>query len=485
MGEASVIDAKEVEHGGVEVVDGDGVFNSGVAEFISGAIGEAFFDAAASEPDGEAFIVMVATGGTFVGLGHGGAAKFTGPDDQGFLEHAALAEVTDKSGTGPVGFEGFPGQVFAQPVVVVPITMVKLDETDAAFGEAAGEEAVRGEGAIAGGAAVFLKDAHWLSGNVHEFGDAGLHLVSHLVLGDAGGDFRIVHDVIVMGVDGIDGANEVALLRTAEAGRALEVENGIALPAELDALVAAGEKTGGPLTHGNGLGRTSAAVRDEHDEARQVFGFGAETVRDPRTHGGTTDDLGAGVHEGVGGVVVDRVGGHRADDAEFVCDGADVREKLGDFSAALAEALEGGLGRPTNELLALELGELLAGGEALGHGLAIHAREAGLVIKGFELAWSPRHGKPDDAADFGWMMRWMNECLGGSSGADERRLEQAREGHGTKGAPCPAEEDPAGLLLPRELCEFRFHRGETSIRLARGKSKRQMTTASRCEIASS
>ena len=38
-GEAFVIDAEEVEDGGVEVVDVDGVFGDGVAEFVGLAVG--------------------------------------------------------------------------------------------------------------------------------------------------------------------------------------------------------------------------------------------------------------------------------------------------------------------------------------------------------------------------------------------------------------------------------------------------------------
>ena len=47
VGEALVVDAEEVEHGGVEVVDGDGVPGDVVAEVVGGAPGGAALDAAA------------------------------------------------------------------------------------------------------------------------------------------------------------------------------------------------------------------------------------------------------------------------------------------------------------------------------------------------------------------------------------------------------------------------------------------------------
>ena len=46
------------------------------------------------------------------------------------------------------------------------------------------------------------------------------------------------------------------------------------------------------------------------------------------------------VHEGVGRVVVDLLGLHRADDADVVGDPGDVREQVGDFLARFAVLLE-------------------------------------------------------------------------------------------------------------------------------------------------
>src|SRR5262245_48152898 len=78
-GELLVVEADEVEDGGVEVVDVDAVFDGLVAEFVGGAVDVAALDAAAGEPHGEAEAVVVAT---LVALGSGGAAEFTAPDHQ-------------------------------------------------------------------------------------------------------------------------------------------------------------------------------------------------------------------------------------------------------------------------------------------------------------------------------------------------------------------------------------------------------------------
>ena len=85
-GEAFVVDADQVQHGGVEVVDFDLVLNGSVAPFIGGTIGHAAFDASAGHPDGKALGIVIAT---IRSLGKGGTAEFAGKNQQGFIEQAA------------------------------------------------------------------------------------------------------------------------------------------------------------------------------------------------------------------------------------------------------------------------------------------------------------------------------------------------------------------------------------------------------------
>ena len=46
VGEAFVVEAEQVQHGGVEVVDVDGVVLGAEAEVVGGSVGDAAFDAA-------------------------------------------------------------------------------------------------------------------------------------------------------------------------------------------------------------------------------------------------------------------------------------------------------------------------------------------------------------------------------------------------------------------------------------------------------
>lgn len=60
VGEAFVVEAEEVEHGGVKVVHVEAVGDGGVTNFIGCTVGVAGFGAAAGEPGGEAARVVVA-----------------------------------------------------------------------------------------------------------------------------------------------------------------------------------------------------------------------------------------------------------------------------------------------------------------------------------------------------------------------------------------------------------------------------------------
>src|SRR6187551_1611951 len=95
-----------------------------------------------------------------------------------------------------------------------------------------------------------------------------------------------------------------------------------------------------PLALGDRLLLAGLAGAGEDDEAGEVFGFGAEAVPHPRAHAWAPGDQTAGVHEGVGGVVVDGFGLHGTDNADLLGDAGDVREELGDFLAGLGVLAE-------------------------------------------------------------------------------------------------------------------------------------------------
>lgn len=190
-----MVEAEEVEHGGVEIVHVEAVGHGGVADFIGRAVGVAGFSAAAGEPGGEATRVMVAA---VLPLGEGGAAEFSAPPDEGVLEEAALFEILQKGGDGLVGGAGVV-LVLRHVGVLVParvdgfVGVVDLDEADAAFGEAAGHETL---------AAVVV--GHFFADAIHLFGGFGF-------AGEVE-DVGRIHLHAEGEVEGVDGGVEVLVL---------------------------------------------------------------------------------------------------------------------------------------------------------------------------------------------------------------------------------------------------------------------------------
>lgn len=66
-GEPLVVDAEEVEHGGVEVVPVHWLFDCFVTDVVGRAVREAMLKACAGEPDSEAVLIVVAAGADGVG----------------------------------------------------------------------------------------------------------------------------------------------------------------------------------------------------------------------------------------------------------------------------------------------------------------------------------------------------------------------------------------------------------------------------------
>ena len=81
--QAFMIKAQEMQNGGMQIMNVNGVFVNHETEIISGTIGEAGFETAARHPNSECFLVMIASGGFLLGtsLKHGRTSKFASPDD--------------------------------------------------------------------------------------------------------------------------------------------------------------------------------------------------------------------------------------------------------------------------------------------------------------------------------------------------------------------------------------------------------------------
>lgn len=194
IGQALVVDAEEVEEGGMEVVDMDRILRYVVAKLVRRAIGKAWADAATGKPKGETagmVVPAIVVTGQFP-LAVGGPAKFPAPDNEGVVQEPALLEVLDQCGRRLVGVPALARKLLGQGEMLVPAHVVKLDETDIALGKATGKEAIVGVGPAFGDIrAVHVEDVLGFVGNVGQIGYGGLHPPSHFVLLDPGVDLRV------------------------------------------------------------------------------------------------------------------------------------------------------------------------------------------------------------------------------------------------------------------------------------------------------
>ncbi len=410
----------------------DNVFDCVVAEFVRRSVSESTLEATAAQEHRKAFHVMIATRAAFVFLRHRRAAEFATPNDDRIVEHAPLFQVLDERRGGAVHVGGVLADEFDEVVVMVPIAVVKLDEPHAALGQAAREEAVGSERAIAGLATIEVEDGFRLVGNIHQTRNGSLHPERHLVLRDARGNLRIVHDVLLRTIQRLHGRDYIVLQAGADARRAVQIMDRIAFGTKGHALKLSGQKTAVPHARRDGL-RAAAFRGSQHDKSRKILALAAEAIHDPRTHRRPAGNRCAGIHEGVRRIVIDGVGDHRADNAEIVGHRADVRKQLADFLARPTAPGKGKLRRKTSQLLILQLSNLLAFRERLGHRLPVQFGKLRFVIERLQVRRPASHIKEDDPFGAWRMVKRIHHAgpawRGGNGAAQEARVQQAPQRH--------------------------------------------------------
>src|SRR5579863_5393718 len=100
-----VIEAELVEHGGMEVMDMDGILHGFPAEIVSGSVGQTLLEAASGHHHGVAQVV-VAAATVFeagVSVARRRAAELAADHDDSFLQQTARFQVADQRRHRPVG----------------------------------------------------------------------------------------------------------------------------------------------------------------------------------------------------------------------------------------------------------------------------------------------------------------------------------------------------------------------------------------------
>src|SRR5436309_8023438 len=105
----------------------------------------------------------------------------------------------------------------------------------------------------------------------------------------------------------------------ADAGRVVDVEDRLAVRAEPDTLMVAGQEGAGPEAVVEGLvAGIAGAARYQDDEGRQVAVRAAQAVSHPGAEAGPACNLRSGLTKGHGRVVIDGLRGHRLDQAQLI-----------------------------------------------------------------------------------------------------------------------------------------------------------------------
>ena len=116
-GETFVVEAHEVEHRGVHVVDVDLVFNAVISEVVGHTMRNAALYAASGHPHREAVASVLAA---VAELSVRGASELTAPQNQRVVEQPARLQIAQQAGDRFVGDGTALGESSGDVVVVIP-----------------------------------------------------------------------------------------------------------------------------------------------------------------------------------------------------------------------------------------------------------------------------------------------------------------------------------------------------------------------------
>ena len=213
----------------------------------------------------------------------------------------------------------------------------------------------------------------------------------------------------------------------------------------------AGQKTAAPQACVKGLGLRIGDFAVEHHKGREIFAGVAESVAGPRAEAGATRLLVAGLEKCDGGVVVDGLGVHRANEAHIVGDFMMPRENVADLCATLAVGAEGGEGLCGGEgfLAGSHAGEALAFANRIGQVLAVEFFQRRFGVKKVDLRRRAALVHVNDAFGFGckmWDVRQSGHEVRQGRFGEEVFVEQRSERGGADAGGGAVEEMAAGYI---------------------------------------
>ena len=178
-----------------------------------------------------------------VPLGHRRAAKFGAEHDQRVVEHPPAGQILYQCCGTAIDFAGRALDVLLHAAVVVPVAVVELNEPHASLRQPPGQETVCSERAVTAAGAIKVECFRGLVGEIHEAGNARLHLEGEFILGQPGSDLGIIDRRVTERVEPRHRVDDVSLPARRRSGGRVDVEHRISLGAKFDALEPARQQT--------------------------------------------------------------------------------------------------------------------------------------------------------------------------------------------------------------------------------------------------
>ena len=280
-GEGFVIEAEEVEDGGVQVVDVDLSLSDALTDVIGCAVDVPSFDPTTGHPDGESVAVVLATDLRIDGaLGRGGASELAAPEHEGILQHPTLFEVLQERGDGLVALVCETWMLFFDAEMAIPWlagTVPNLDVPHTPFGETACDEDL----STLQGIAVQIPDVLGFGAHIEGIGGLGLHAESEFEGLDACLELWITGARLVMELVELLHITELFPLMFREDRFVAQVGDETVrsrfLGVDMCALVDARKESAAPVP-GAADGKPAWA---HDDEARKALVFGAQSAHEP------------------------------------------------------------------------------------------------------------------------------------------------------------------------------------------------------------
>ena len=247
------------------------------AKVVGGTPAHPGFHTTTGHPNSEGVRVMVSTPAWTildVALNEWCATELTTPNDEGVVEHPAHLQVLDEPGAGLIGILALGVQLGGEAVVLIPTGVHALHKAHPSLGQAARHEAVVSERTrLAHLRAVQVQHVVRFVGKIGQLRHGCLHLVRHLVLGDARANFRVASLLKFYFVQLSEIVQQTTAQARLHAGRVFQVQHRVATATKLGSLKSGRQKTGPPVEIIKNLATACALADGGHrNKTWQILG---------------------------------------------------------------------------------------------------------------------------------------------------------------------------------------------------------------------